>query len=145
MPRAGQLTLFLRDFEGDVARYLEITNFRDPGEYLPDLNVSGKMDMAGLLSDSIKHPAYSEPGASTYSSASPRRRKLHRWALFAAAVWMLIGTAIVTAGVIRLQLGEVLEEENLASGVSLAILALSAIACAVYGIIQVLGWWLLRD
>jgi hypothetical protein len=76
----------------------------------------------------------------TYGSASRLRRRYHRLGIIIAATVMAIGLAISAAGMVRLELWEVLQEDTLAIVLGLALTALAAICLAVYGLVRAIGW-----
>jgi hypothetical protein len=76
----------------------------------------------------------------TYGSASRLRRRYHRLGIIIAATVMAIGLAVSAAGMARLELWEVLQEDTLAIVLGLALTALAAICLAVYGLVRAIGW-----
>jgi hypothetical protein len=76
----------------------------------------------------------------TYGSASRLRRRYHRLGIIIAATVMAIGLAVSAAGMVRLELWEVLQEDTLAIVLGLALTALAAICLAVYGLVRAIGW-----
>jgi hypothetical protein len=73
-------------------------------------------------------------------SASRLRRRYHRLGIIIAATVMAIGLAVSAAGMVRLELWEVLQEDTLAIVLGLALTALAAICLAVYGLVRAIGW-----
>jgi hypothetical protein len=76
----------------------------------------------------------------TFGSASRLRRRYHRLGIIIAATVMAIGLAVSAAGMVRLELWEVLQEDTLAIVLGLALTALAAICLAVYGLVRAIGW-----
>lgn len=76
----------------------------------------------------------------TYGSASRLRRRWHRLGILIAATVMAIGLAVTAAGMVRLELWEVLQEDTLAIVLGLALAALAALCLAVYGVVRAIGW-----
>jgi hypothetical protein len=76
----------------------------------------------------------------TYGSASRLRRRYHRLGIIIAATVMAIGLAVSAAGMVRLELWEVLQEDTLAIVLGFALIALAAICLAVYGVVRAIGW-----
>jgi hypothetical protein len=65
-----------------------------------------------------------------YSSASRRCRRLHRLGLIVAAIMMANRLAIITSGVVRLKLWEVLQYNTLAILLGLALVLLAVVCLA---------------
>jgi hypothetical protein len=76
----------------------------------------------------------------TYSTVSRRRRRFHRLGIFVATTIMAIGLAIIAAGVVRLQLLEVLQQETLTILFGMALVPLAVVGLAVYGVVRAIGW-----
>lgn len=75
-----------------------------------------------------------------YSSKLRRRRRFHRLGILAATMVMAIGTAVIAAGVVRLRLWEVAQNDTLAIVLGFALIALVVVCLAVYGLVRAIGW-----
>jgi hypothetical protein len=76
-----------------------------------------------------------------FSSALRRRRSFHRIGIGVAAAVMAAGIGLITAAIFRLHLLEETEDSSeLAIALGGAMLALSVLSIAAYGVIRAIEW-----
>jgi hypothetical protein len=75
-----------------------------------------------------------------YSSALRRRRSFHRIGIGVAAAVMAAGIGLITAAIFRLHLLEETQDSELAIALGGAMVVLSVLSIAAYGVIRAIEW-----
>jgi divalent metal cation (Fe/Co/Zn/Cd) transporter len=79
--------------------------------------------------------------SSPYSSTSRRRhRDYHLLGLVAAAMVMAVGTTVIVAGVMKLQLWQEMQQDTLAIILGCIFIGLIVVCLAVYSLVRAIGW-----